>query len=367
MKTGTSSACSGEGMDVLHRDDHQWRLRVQTLDDLWVLHRLVRGGMSLGMLGERRDQTTGGDEGGRSKQAERKKMWLQLKVEHSEYVSFSDQLRVHGIIEEAPMDIGLHHTHIVNPRDEVVLISPTGFPPVDQSLLNESVQASGQGQVALLVVENDEVILYFITARGLRESATWTMRGGGKRGDLRLTEGIAADFRATIVSGLVQQLDAAMPVVVCGPGRARDRMLEDLKATSLSGTMLSVATSMGGRGAANEVLREGLAGDVLDQHRMVQEIQHLEEAWRRLSTNGAVAYGEDMVLRATQEGAVDRLLIAADLLRDETAQCAGTTWNDVVTLVESFSGEVVQCSTDHDDGEQLLGFGGAVALLRYRM
>ena len=32
-----------------------------------------------------------------------------------------------------------------------------------------------------------------------------------------------------------------------------------------------------------------------------------------------------------------------------------------------FSGKVVQCSLDHDTGEQLVGYGGAVALLRYAM
>ena len=66
MKTGTSSAWLGERMDVLGRDHHEWRLRVHTVDDLWVLNRLVQPGMSVGMRGERRDQTTGGDEGGRS-------------------------------------------------------------------------------------------------------------------------------------------------------------------------------------------------------------------------------------------------------------------------------------------------------------
>ena len=90
MKTGTSSACLGEGMEVLARDHDEWRLRVTHLDDLWVLVRLVKPGMSLGMLGERRDQTTGGDEGGRAKQAERKKMWIRLSVEHTEHQSFSD-------------------------------------------------------------------------------------------------------------------------------------------------------------------------------------------------------------------------------------------------------------------------------------
>ena len=367
MKTGTSSACLGEGMDVLFRDLTEWRLRVQTVDDLWVLNRLIRPGMSMGMLGERRDQTTGGDEGGRSKQAERKKMWIQLAVEHTEHQPFTDVLRVHGIIEEAPFDQGLHHTHAVELRNEIKLTSQKGFSKLDRDLLDESVQAANQGQVALLVVEGDEIILYFITARGLRESATWTMRGGGKRGDLRQTDGIAAQFRQTVVNGLTQQLDASMPLVLCGPGRNRERVLADLKSAGHTRPMMSVGTTMGGRSAANEVLREGLAGKMLTEHRMVQEIALLEEAWQRISTNGAVAYGRAEIERATQEGAVETLLIGADVLREDEEGQHRFSWVRLAETVEQFSGTVVQCSVDHDAGEQLMGVGGAVALLRYAM
>ena len=317
------------------------------------------------MLGERRDQTTAGEEGGRSKQAERKKMWIQLSVQTTEHQSFSDTLRIHGIIEEAPIDIGMHHTHMVELRDDLVLSNTKGFSEMDVQLLKESESASKQGQVALLVVEGDEIILYFITARGLRESATWTMRGGGKRGDLRQHERVASQFRQTIVDGLTQQLDEMMPLVLCGPGRNRDRMLEDLRGAGHRRPMLSVATSMGGRGAANEVLRDGLAGELLAQHSMVQEVTLLEEAWVRISTNGAVAYGGEAIKKAVQEGAVERLLILADLLRDDTSTCDGSPWSDLVEQITSFGGEIIQCSADHDAGEQLVGFGGAVALLRY--
>jgi protein pelota len=352
-------------MNILKRDLHEWRLRVETLDDLWVLARLARRGVSVAMLGERRDQTTAGEEGGRSKQAERKKMWIQLSVQTTEHQSFSDTLRIHGIIEEAPIDIGMHHTHMVELRDDLVLSNTKGFSEMDVQLLKESESASKQGQVALLVVEGDEIILYFITARGLRESATWTMRGGGKRGDLRQHERVASQFRQTIVDGLTQQLDEMMPLVLCGPGRNRDRMLEDLRGAGHRRPMLSVATSMGGRGAANEVLRDGLAGELLAQHRMVQEVTLLEEAWVRISTNGAVAYGGEAIKKAVQEGAVERLLILADLLRDDTSTCDGSSWSDLVEQITSFGGEIIQCSADHDAGEQLVGFGGAVALLRY--
>ena len=364
MKTGTSSAYLGEGMDVLKKDLHEWRLRIQTVDDLWVLQRLIQPGMSVGMLGERRDQTTAGDEGGRSKQAERKKMWIQLAVEHTEHQSFTDVLRIHGIIEDAPIDQGMHHTHVVGFRDDIKVSSVKGFSKLDRDLLEESLRAANQSQVALLVVEGDEMMLYFVTARGLKESATWTMRGGGKRGDLRQSDNVAKRFRASIVDGLTKQLNETMPLVLCGPGKNRDRMLADLKAAGHQRPMMSIGTSMGGRGGANEVLRDGLAGELLSQHRMVQEISYLEEAWRRISTNGAVAYGHQEIAQAIEEGAVETLLIGADVLREEI-DSQRPSWTTIAQQVEAFSGTVVQCSGDHDAGEQLMGFGGAVALLRY--
>ena len=163
------------------------------------------------------------------------------------------------------------------------------------------------------------------------------MRGGGKRGDLRQTDGIAKQFRATIVDGLTKQLDASMPLVLCGPGRNRDRMMADLKAAGHGRPMMSIGTSMGGRGAANEVLREGLAGDMLAQHRMVQEIGLLEEAWQRISTNGAVAYGMADIQRATEEGAVETLLIGADVLRGIDGSDA-SAWTNIATKWRPFQG-----------------------------
>ena len=81
-------------MKILKREPMLWRLRVETEDDLWTLARLARNGMNLGMLGERRDQTTGGEEGGRAKAAERKKMWIRLAIESTESVSYT-HLRAH--------------------------------------------------------------------------------------------------------------------------------------------------------------------------------------------------------------------------------------------------------------------------------
>ncbi len=351
----TSSAFSGEYMQVVKREFGLYRIRIDSEDDLWTLARLCVKGRSLGMLGERRDQTTAGQEGGRAKAAERKKMWIKLAIESNEFHTFADTLRIHGIIEEAQFDHGSHHTHIVEVRDEVELTSNQPFPQVDQDLIRQACADSGKAKVVIIVVESDEAILFEVTGRGVREVSTWTMRGGGKYTGAKVSEGVSNSFFEKIAKEANDSIPDGTPIVICGPGHSRERL-----APLLNGAKKLVATSMGGRAAANEVIREGLAGDVLSEHAVVKETALLEEAWKRISTDGAVAYGRDLIIKALEEGAIETLLVSADLLRE-------SDWENIVAGLSDIGADLIQCSTDHDAGEQLLGMGGAVALLRFKV
>ena len=342
-------------MQVVKREFGLYRIRIDCDDDLWTLARLCVKGRSIGMLGERRDQTTAGQEGGRAKAAERKKMWIKLAIESSEFQTFSDNLRVHGIIEEAQFDIGSHHTHIVEIRDEIELTSQQEFPKVDHDLIAQACSNSGKAKVVIIVVESDEAIMYEITGRGVREVSTWTMRGGGKYTGAKLSEGVSKSFFEKISKEANDSIPEGTPIVICGPGHAREKL-----APLINGPKKLVATSMGGRGAANEVISEGLAGDILSEHAVVQETALLEEAWTRISTDGHVAYGREMIIKALNEGAIETLLITAELVREEN-------WEGIVSALDDIGAKLVQCSTDHDAGEQLVGMGGAVALLRFKV
>ena len=342
-------------MQVIKREFDHYRIRIDSEDDLWALARLCIKGRSLGMLGERRDQTTAGQEGGRAKSAERKKMWIKLAIESNEFHTFADTLRVHGIIEEAKFDLGSHHTHIIEVRDEVELTSAKGFPDVDKELIQQACKDSGKAKVVILVVESDEAILYEVSSRGVREVSTWTMRGGGKYTGAKISEGVSKSFFEKIANEANESIREGTPIVICGPGHARERL-----APLINGAKKLIATSMGGRGAANEVISEGLAGDILSEHAVVQETALLEEVWKRISTNGAVAYGREMIEKALAEGAIETLLVSADLLRE-------SDWESIVAGLGDIGAKLVQCSTDHDAGEQLLGMGGAVALLRFKV
>ena len=353
-------------MRILKQTENHWKLRIESDDDLWVLARLASTGRHLAMLGERRDTTTA-ESGSRAKAAERKKMWIELRILNTEYQSYSDILRVHGIIEQAPIDIGSHHTHLIEIGDEIELISMVPFPAFDSSLLKDAVDSSNKSNVSVVVVENDEIILFEITSRGLREGATWTMRGGGKRGDVRTSESVAQSFQKQVAKEILAATSTELPMILCGPGHAREKLRSVILEIEPGRNLRLIGTSMAGRAGANEVIREGLANEFLEDHAINKEIQLLEEVWKRISSNGAVAYGEQALVRAMSEGAIETLLVAIDLLRDEETQLDDKLLRDWVQGLDAIGGQLIQCSTDHDAGEQLLGLGGVVALLRYKM
>ena len=349
-------------MRRVKRLDEGLRLRIESEDDLWVLSQVCGKDCIVGMLSHRRDSTTGTKEDGRAKSAERKPMWIALEATETAFQPFTDNLRVHGIIKEARIDIGSHHTHVISPGDEIELTREGGLSGVDLSLIRGAISSGKKARSGLLVVENDEVLIFEIAAYGIRDVSQFNMRGGGKRtGD---SSAVRKEFFDKVARETRMVFPDDMPLIICGPGMAREGfeiMLRDLGAQN---RIVNAATSIGGRAAANEVLAEGLADSLLGDHAIVEEVRAIEEGLKRISTDGAVTYGMGMISAASEQGAVDTLVIEAGLLRGEGGV---SEWIPIVEAIEAARGKVIQASTDHDAGQQLGGIGGAIALLRWKL
>ena len=349
-------------MRRIKRLDEGVRLRVEDEDDLWVLAQLCRPSSLVGMLSHRRDSTTGTKEDGRAKSAERKPMWIVLEVQETAFQSFTDNLRVHGVITEAKIDIGSHHTHVISPGDEVEISREGGLPKADLNLVKEAIATGSRAKAGLIVVESDEILVFEVTSRGIRDVSQFSMRGGGKRADDSTV--VRRGFSEGVAKEVKMVFPDEMPLVICGPGMAREGFERNMRSLGAKNTITNAPTSIGGRAAANEVLSEGAADSVLGDHTLVKEVRAIEEAMTRMSTGGAVAFGAVPISEAASQGAIDTLVIDASLLR--TAD-GNSNWESIVGNVESSRGTVIQASVDHDAGQQLVGMGGAIALLRWKM
>ena len=349
-------------MRIVSESETGMRIRVDDEDDLWTLSKVCTGGAEVGMLTHRRDSTTGTQEGGRSKQAERKPMWIALRVEETSFHPFSDNLRLQGLILEGPVDIGSYHTHTIEIGSEIEISREGGIGQPDLDLISSAVREGSRPRVGLIVVENDEVLLFEVTKHGIRDISSFNMRGGGKWG--KDSAAVRSEFFDRVAKETSLVFSSSMPVIICGPGIAREGFESLFRVLSTSEKIVNVGTTIGGRAAANEVISDGLADSVLGEYSIIHEVRAIEEALRRVSTDGAVAYGIEEIRSSAEEGAVDCLVIDASLIRDPSHK---DRWSDIVRLVGENGGEVIQASVDHDAGQQLLGFGRAIALLRWRL
>ena len=66
---------------------------------------------------------------------------------------------------------------------------------------------------------------------------------------------------------------------------------------------------------------------------------------------------KESLLACLDSGNIETLLITADLLREDD------DWIRFVDALDDIGARFVQCSSDHDAGQQLIGMGGAVAYL----
>ena len=349
-------------MRRVKRLDEGVRLRIESEDDLWVLSQVCGTGCLVGMLSHRRDSTTGTREDGRAKSAERKPMWILLEATETAFQPFTDSLRVHGVIKEAKIDIGSHHTHVISPGDEIELTREGGLSKSDESLVKEAIASGKKAKSGLMVVENDEILIFEVATHGIRDVSQFNLRGGGKRtGD---STAVREEFFEKVAKEAKMVFPDEIPLIICGPGLAREGFESKLIDLGANNSVVNVPTSIGGRAAANEVLSEGLADTFLGEHAIVQQVKAIEEALRRISTDGAVTYGKKMVSNASEQGAVETLVIEAGLLRGEEES---SQWEKIASLVKASGGRVIQASSEHDSGKQLLGMGGAIAILRWKL
>ena len=349
-------------MRRVKRLDEGLRLRIESEDDLWVLSQVCGTGCLVGMLSHRRDSTTGTREDGRAKSAERKPMWILLEAVETSFQPFTDSLRIHGIIKEAKIDIGSHHTHVISPGDEVELTREGGLSKSDASLLKEAIASGKKTRSGLLVVEGDEIIIFEVATHGIRDVSQFNLRGGGKRtGD---SSAIREEFFEKVAKESKMVFPDDIPLIICGPGLSRESFESKLRDSGAKNRVVNVPTSIGGRAAANEVLSEGLADSLLGEHAIVEQVKVIEESLKRISTNGAVTYGAKMIAEASEQGAVETLVIEAGLLRGEDES---SEWEEIASSVKASGGRVIQASVEHDSGKQLMGMGGAIAILRWKL
>lgn len=344
-------------MKVLHQDTrtNEIKLMPETLDDLWHLYNLVDDRdlvfASTYRRGEEKTDKL------RAERVEKVRMRLGIRVQKVEFHESEDVLRILGVIEQGPQDMGQHHTLMISVGEPLTVIKPD-WKPQHFDRIKRAIEMSEKPSMFFVAIEDTDAVIATAREYGLKEFATITRNPGGKMYESKSNE---TEFLDEVVEKLKMVMHGE-PLIVLGPGFVKEALAKRIreKAPDISSSMVIHHTGQAGMAGINELMKQGVGGKVLDETRVARETRLMEQLFSEIGKNGMFAYGDESVKSAVEAGAVSVLLVLDTKVRSSAA-------DRLIRMVEESKGEFVIVSSLHEAGRRLDSLGGVAALLRYRM
>jgi protein pelota len=328
------------------------KILLQSNEDLWHLYNLVEPNDVVFSTTLRREDKIEGKL--RPERMEKKKVRLGIRVEEVKFQEFSDKVRIRGRIEEGE-DRGSHHTFNLGINDKLSVFKDGGWKNPHLQRIDEAVASTETPIITFVAMEYDEALIAQLYQYGIKELATIRSKASGKQYPSDYSK---EDFYAEIHAKL-KQLEAGDSTVIVGPGFPKDELGSFLREKSYGKTIHVYSTAQGGMLGVHEVLRSGIS-KVLEEHRVVYEVKLVEEFLSEIAKDGQFSYGHQEVESALEAGAVDKLLISTDMMRDKK-------FEPLLSLADRKRSTIITISPHHEVGMKLKKMGGIAALLRYKI
>ncbi len=348
-------------MKIIHfnKKDGIAQIRVDTLDDLWHLSKIIEVSDSIGGEIKRKVKLSG--EGERAKVAV-KQYYAKIKVNKIKLESAV--LKVSGEILEGSeeLQIGAAHTLDIFTGDTIKI--EKSWKEYQLRRLEEAEKASKAPKALVVVLDDEQAHIAALTASGFQYLAGFELRLAKKRFVEKVDNGLGK-----VVAEILRINSESNPevIVVASPIFWKENMLEALKEkdTKIIKKIKLEGVSTGTKRALNELINRGVLEKVLKSSQLQKEFELVEELLVAIATKGLAVYGKD-VLPAVEASAVKILLFTDEIIEKAREKEKFADFEKLIDKVEEQGGEVHIISADNEAGEKLKGLGGIAALLRYK-
>ncbi len=333
------------------------KLIPENMDDLWHLYHIIDKGDLVKALTFRTAEQKGDKI--RIKKAEKKPMVLTIRVEDVEFHDFSDRLRIHGIIEEGPQDLGSHHTINLRVGDykEVTIIKEE-WKPSHLQRLDEALKSRGKNDIIAVSLDDEEACIAVIRNSGIQIVAEIE---SGKSGKLYESKDREKDYFAKIID-VIRNLAEDLPILISGPGFTKERLVSygKEKEPEIFKRVFICSTGNAGLNGIYETIRSGAVDRIVSNNRVIKETKLVERFIEELAKDGAVAYGKDEVIDALNRGAASHILMIDNMARTKEGE-------EILSLAREMRSDFTIINSKIEAGKKLEGFGGVVAFLRFKI
>jgi protein pelota len=346
-------------MDIIKQDykTGQVTLRITEEEDLWHLSHLVE--MKDLVKGQTERKIKIGDE--ENFKVVRKKVFLKIEIEKTEYVPENNSLRLLGLIKEGPDDVPLGSYHSFNLEiNDVITITKESWTNFQIKRLKES--TIPRKKSLIVVFDREEAIIGILNNKGFEKITEI-------KGDVKKkieNSGGADSFYKDIAKKIKEYKDRTKTerIIIGSPAFWKDYVLkeldEDIRKKTLTCTVSGVSDA-----AIKELLKSPDIGKTLDDDRSAHEEKLIEELMKAIHDDMAF-YGIKDAKEKINIGAAKNVLVSEKLLKNSKDEGKYKELDNLLRTAESTNAEVI-IITQKEPTTKIDGLGGIAGSLRWKI
>jgi len=337
------------------------KIRVNLLDDLWHLSRIIEPGDLVAGEIERKIKLSGEEE--RTRVA-KKLYYAKIKVQKVQLESAF--LKLYGEIVEGPEDvpIGSAHTLDIKVGFEIKLEKP--WKDYQIKRLEAAEAASVAPKAIVCVLDDEQANLAAMTAVGINYLGTFQLGLAKKRFAEK-----GEDKFGKLVAEILRLMEQSKPdyLILGSPLFWKEELLKKLqeKSPGIAKKVKMEDVSTGYRRGVAELINRGVLDKIIKQSQMQKDFKLVENLLIDIAKKGPAVYGLEKVRAAVDASAVKTLLVTDALIEKYREKQKFAELETLIDATEKQGGEVHIISTDNEAGEKLDGLGGIAALLRFKL
>ena len=278
------------------------RLQPQSVEDLWLLAKIINNGDSVEGNSFRRFKT----DKLRAESGEKKPVRIKLKVEGVEFSENSNKLRITGVIisghPEEFIQVGEHHTIDIEKGDEIEVEKE--FNLYEMKMLKESKKQSKK--ITVVLIDESEARVFEVGLQGIK--FLFEVENHANKRDLKKFQEEKNEFLNEVANSIKNN-----EIIIAGPGFMKNELnkkTEEQKKTWVENASTTEITGV------YELIKKGVLNKIFGELKIEKEFEALEEFKKSIGKEDELScYGLKEVKNAVETNAVEKILVTDELLR----------------------------------------------------
>ncbi|MCW6159891.1 MAG: mRNA surveillance protein pelota [Candidatus Micrarchaeales archaeon] len=258
------------------------KLRVDTLDDLWTLQRIIFENDFVKSESLRKFKSSESDKG------EMKEVVIKVRVEKTEFDKTANRLRIMGkIVEGRPLEfikLNSYHTLNIGPED-VLEIQKESWPDYIVNVVRTAVSDTKKARLGLIVVDDEKALPAYLLGYGVEFRNEIYSRLSKRMSQKDFAEQQKKYFQQILDMADEMRVDT---VIIAGPGFTKDDIKKQGEETGFlkksAKRIIFEAVSNAERSGIYELIKGEKVAALLQRERIRMEFKLMEDFLNNLST-----------------------------------------------------------------------------------